>query len=102
MAHSKMVRDKSKKEQEKLMNDKDLKRKAEQEEIDSLKKRKTEVSVSIGVLRSNLTSASGLSGNKNAIKAAAFAKEMQEKEQLLEELNGFEKKLTEEYKALQM
>ena len=29
-------------------------------------------------------------------------KEMQEKEHLLEELNGFEKKLEEEYKALKV
>ena len=90
------------------MNDKDLKRKAKQEEVDSLRKRKTEVGVYIGVLMNNLTSAaiaSGSSGNKareNAIKADAFAKEMQEMEQLLEKLNGCEKKLTEEYKALQM
>lgn len=107
-AHSRMVLDKSKKEQEKLVCEKDLKRKAKLDEINELKKRKIDVNTSISVLSKNLTSAaiaSGSSGNKareNAIKAAAFAKQMQEKETLLKELDGFEKKLNEEYKVLQM
>ena len=107
-AHSRMVLEKSKQDQVKLMSDKNLKRKAKLDEMNTLKKRKVEVTKAIDVLKTSLTSAaiaSGSSGNKareNAVQAAAFAKEMQEKEHLLEELNGFEKKLEEEYKALKV
>ena len=103
-----MVLDKSRKEQEKLLSERDLKRKAKLDEINVLKKKKVEVSKSIDILKTSLTSAaiaSGSAGNKgreNAVQAAAFATEMQAKEVLLEELHGAEKKLEDEYKALQM
>ena len=95
-------------EQEKLLSERDLKRKAKLDEINVLKKKKVEVSKSIDILKTSLTSAaiaSGSAGNKgreNAVQAAAFATEMQAKEVLLEELHGAEKKLEDEYKALQM
>ena len=49
--------------------------------------------------------ASGSSGKKareNAIKAAAFAKELQEKENTVGDLTEAEKKFQDEYKALGM
>ena len=103
-----MELDSAKKQQEQLQDDKDLKRKAKREEIDHLKKRKVDVEKSIDTLKTSLTAAaiaSGTCGNKvreNAVKAAAFAKEMVEKEATLKELKEFEKKLEEEYKAITM
>ena len=73
-----------------------------------MKKAKQDAIASIDVLRASLTSAaiaSGSSGNKareNAIKAAAFAKELQEKENTVGDLTEAEKKFQDEYKALGM
>ena len=98
LANSRRELEKSKKDEEKLLSDKNLKRKAKLDEVNILKARKLDVAKSIDTLQKSLTSAaiaSGSTGNKareSAIKAAAFAKEMQEKQCLLEELNGFEKK----------
>ena len=107
-AHSQMENDKERKKKEKAESEKDLKRKAKYEEITKVKKAKQDAIASIDVLRASLTSAaiaSGSSGNKareNAIKAAAFAKELQEKENTVGDLTEAEKKLQDEYKALGM
>ena len=56
-AHSRMVLEKSKQDQVKLMSDKNLKRKAKLDEMNTLKKRKVEVTKAIDVLKTSLTSA---------------------------------------------
>ena len=107
-AKSRMLLDNEKKNQEIVKCDRELKRTAKREEIDTLKKSKLDLVESISTLKSELTKAaiaSGTNGNKvceNAVKAAAFAKEMVAKEATMKELEGFEKKLEDEYKALQM
>ena len=104
---SRMLLDNEKKNQEIVKCDRELKRTAKREEIDTLKKSKLDLVESISTLKSELTKAaiaSGTNGNKvceNAVKAAAFAK-MVAKEATMKELEGFEKKLEDEYKALQM
>ena len=103
-----MLLDNEKKNQEIVKCDRELKRTAKREEIDTLKKSKLDLVESISTLKSELTKAaiaSGTNGNKvreNAVKAAAFAKEMVAKEATMKELEGFEKKLEDEYKVLQM
>ena len=107
-AYKKMALDNEKKRKEHEQSDKDLKRKAKHDEIDNLKRRKVDVEKAISTLKTSLTKAaiaSGTCGNKvreKAVEAAAFAKEMVEKEATLKELEEFEKKLEEEYKAIVM
>ena len=107
-AKSRMRLDNEKKSQEKVVSAKELKRKAKRDEISELKKRKVDLEKSVTTLKEELVKASiasGTNGNKvreNAVKAAAFAKEMVAKEATLKELEGYEKKLEEEYKVLQM
>ena len=103
-----MLLENERKSQEKVTTGRELKRKAKQEEISELKKRKVDLVESIATLKKELTKAaiaSGTNGNKvceNAVKAAAFAKEMMPKEATLKECEGYQKKLEEEYKVLQM
>ena len=105
-AHSKMQLDKEQKKVEEVKSDQQLKRKAKQEEIATLKKRKIELEKVVVSLKDALTKeaiASGTCGNKvkeHATKAAAFAKEMKEKENTLKELSLYEKKLEDEYKKM--
>ena len=70
--------------------------------------RKLDFEESVTKLKTELAKAAiapGTNGNKvreSTLKAAAFAKEMMEKEATIKELEGYEKKLEEEYKVLQM
>ena len=87
-----MILDNDKKKAETEKSDKELKRKAKREEIDNLKKRKVDVEKAIVTLKDSLAKeaiASGTCGNKireHATKAAAFAKDMVEKEGTLKDL----------------
>ena len=105
-AYAKMTLDNEKKKTETEKGSKELKRTAKREEIASLKKRKVEVENAIETLKEGLTKeaiASGTGGNKvreHATNAAAFAKDMVEKEGVLKELCVFEKILEDEYKTM--
>lgn len=91
-AHSRMVLDKEKKKLEVERSDQQLKRKSKQDEIATVKKRKFELEKVVVTLKDALMKeaiASGTCGNKvreHATKAAAFAKELKEKEETLKEL----------------
>ena len=101
-----MVLDNEKKKNEANKNDKDLKRTAKREEIENVKRRKVDVEKALVTLKEGLMKeaiASGTCGNKvkeHASKAAAFAKEIQQKEGTFKELGEFEKKLEQEYKMM--
>ena len=105
-ARAKMALDASKKETETKKSEGELKRKAKQEEISELKRRKVELESALVTLKESLAKeaiASGTCGNKireHATKAAAFAKEMVQKEGTLKELSEYQNKLEQEYKTM--